>query len=473
MQMLNPSNHARMLHRLLKTLAVCFVGTGSLISTASALAWQNPEVSDRVLTSTPEISADSPVQGNLDSKTQPRWYKGNLHTHSLWSDGNNFPETIIAWYRDNDYQFLALTEHNRIAEGERWMSQKEIDQRSHSLAIPAAKKRFGEDWVELRGDQEAGTAEVRLKTLSEIRPMFESLEEFLLIQAEEITDSVGKSPVHMNATNLQKLILPAGGRTVKEAMSNNMRATLEQSEKTGKPILLHLNHPNFGWGVTADDLASVSQIRFFEAFNGHPGVNHTGDANHPSIEKLWDIANTLRLKKYGGKPVFGLGTDDSHHYFGKGTSRFGRGWVHVRATSLSSEALLEAFDKGDFYTSSGVSLKSLTLNDKTISVAIDADPQAHYVIQLIATPKDVSTQTTPIVDDEGQPIQNLVRHSDEIGKVMRTIEGTEATFTCQDDWLYARVVITSDQTPTDPAYDGQKQQAWLQPFGWTELQDAE
>ncbi len=23
-----------------------------------------------------------------------RWWKGNLHTHSLWSDGNDYPERI-------------------------------------------------------------------------------------------------------------------------------------------------------------------------------------------------------------------------------------------------------------------------------------------------------------------------------------------------------------------------------------------
>src|SRR5215207_7404292 len=26
-----------------------------------------------------------------------RWWKGNLHTHSFWSDGDNFPEMIARW----------------------------------------------------------------------------------------------------------------------------------------------------------------------------------------------------------------------------------------------------------------------------------------------------------------------------------------------------------------------------------------
>ena len=34
----------------------------------------------------------------------------------------------------------------------------------------------------------------------------------------------------------------------------------------------HINHPNFGWAVTADELAAVENNRLFEIFNGHPQV---------------------------------------------------------------------------------------------------------------------------------------------------------------------------------------------------------
>nr|MBA3762074.1 hypothetical protein [Chthoniobacterales bacterium] len=34
------------------------------------------------------------------SKQLPlRWWKGNLHTHSLWSDGDDYPEMIVEWYK--------------------------------------------------------------------------------------------------------------------------------------------------------------------------------------------------------------------------------------------------------------------------------------------------------------------------------------------------------------------------------------
>lgn len=43
-----------------------------------------------------------------------RWYKGNLHAHSYWSDGHDFPEMIACWFKDHGYDFLAFTEHDRL-----------------------------------------------------------------------------------------------------------------------------------------------------------------------------------------------------------------------------------------------------------------------------------------------------------------------------------------------------------------------
>jgi len=41
-----------------------------------------------------------------------RWFKGNTHTHSLWSDGDAAPEHIADWYKSHGYDFLVLSDHN-------------------------------------------------------------------------------------------------------------------------------------------------------------------------------------------------------------------------------------------------------------------------------------------------------------------------------------------------------------------------
>src|SRR5687768_9734332 len=46
------------------------------------------------------------------TQAQPRWFKGNTHTHTLNSDGDSTPDDVVRWYREHGYQFLVLTDHN-------------------------------------------------------------------------------------------------------------------------------------------------------------------------------------------------------------------------------------------------------------------------------------------------------------------------------------------------------------------------
>jgi len=57
-----------------------------------------------------------------DGETTGRWWKGNTHTHTLWSDGDAPPEHVIRWYVENDYDFLVLSDHNVMQQGERWFA---------------------------------------------------------------------------------------------------------------------------------------------------------------------------------------------------------------------------------------------------------------------------------------------------------------------------------------------------------------
>ncbi len=40
------------------------------------------------------------------------WYRGNTHSHTSESDGDSPPEQVTRWYRDHDYNFLVLSDHN-------------------------------------------------------------------------------------------------------------------------------------------------------------------------------------------------------------------------------------------------------------------------------------------------------------------------------------------------------------------------
>lgn len=376
-----------------------------------------------------------------------KWYKGNTHTHSLWSDGNDFPDMIVDWYKTQGYDFLALSDHNILSRGDKWMALNQIEKRRKNGTTGTMARyleRFGEDWVETRG--EADKKEVRLKTLEEIRQHFEEEEKFLLIEAEEITDRYKQHHVHINAINVGEVIKPQGGDSVVETMRNNLRAVKEQSERLGRPILTHLNHPNFHWAITPQQLAEVTEEQFFEVYNGHPGINHLGDADHPSDEAIWDMANTLRLLVHDAEPLLGVATDDSHHYHGGDVSP-GRGWVMVWAKQLNADQLVEAMQRGEFYASSGVVLEKTNYDRGTRKNRVEISPVDGVTFET----KFIGTRrSTPEIT----------------GEVFATITGNEAEYQLTGDELYVRALVTSSRAHPNPSYPGQKEQAWTQPIGW-------
>jgi len=398
----------------------------------------------------------------------PRWLKGNIHTHSFWSDGNQFPEMIAQWYVDRDYQFLALSDHNILSKGEKWMTYATLTRRGGKDVVAKYVAAFGKDWVTTRGDPGTADYAIRLKTLEEFRGKVESTDKFLMIQSEEISDRSQGGPVHMNATNIQELIPPVGGATVREAMTNNLRAVAEQAKRTGKPIVLHLNHPNFGYAVTAEDIAAVVMERYVEIYNGHPGVNVGGDDQHASMEEIWDIANTIRLVQLGAAPLFGVGTDDSHHYHGRGSSRPGRSWIMVRCDDLDADAVTVKIQEGDFYSSSGVTLRDVQYDakKKTLAVTIKPQPGVTYKTQFIGTLKSVDLSAKPRLDKNGKPRRTTHIYSKDIGKVLGESEGLAATYQFTGDELYVRAVVTSSKAHSDPTLPNQTEQAWTQPVGW-------
>lgn len=74
-----------------------------------------------------------------------QWYKGNLHTHSLWSDGDDYPEMIMAWYKASGYHFVGLSDHNTLQTGEQWRWIPRAPERRR--AFDRYLHTYGNDWV--------------------------------------------------------------------------------------------------------------------------------------------------------------------------------------------------------------------------------------------------------------------------------------------------------------------------------------
>lgn len=396
---------------------------------------------------------------SCESSKKTTWWKGNLHTHSLWSDGDDFPEMIIDWYKSNGYDFLALSDHNVLPTEERWI---EVHKESNRYQVyQEYLVRFGSDWVEVK-DQDSLVL-VRLKTLSEYDSLFEKPGQFLMIPSEEITDRFERKPIHVNATNLAEFIPPQGGNSVLEVMQNNINAVLQQRERTGQLMFPHLNHPNFGWAVKVEDIIALEGERFFEVYNGHPAVHNEGDELHPSTERMWDIVLTANLER-GAEPLYGMAVDDAHNYrdLDSNHSNPGRGWVMVKTDQLTPEAIITAMESGDFYSSSGVVLQDIQYSDNTIYISIQTEEGVTYSTQFIGTRKGYIPSLAATLETETASVTRY--YSAEIGEVFLEVQGISPSYTWSGDEIYVRAKVISSKLKENPYKEGEMEAAWVQPF---------
>ncbi|MDH5379399.1 MAG: histidinol-phosphatase [Cyclobacteriaceae bacterium] len=374
--------------------------------------------------------------GSQEASPTENWQKGNLHTHTLWSDGDDYPEMVISWYKKNGYNFLALSDHNTFQDNEMWVPVTKSPQRIR--AFENYLKEFGEDWVVSREDS-AGT-EVKLKSYSEFGVLQDS--SFILIRGEEITNRFEDKPIHINASNLQKFVEPQTGESVLEVMQKVIDEVNTQRNETGVPMFPHINHPNFGWGISLSDMVNLNGERFFEVYNGHPAVNNYGDVTHLSTEEMWDQINLAYIRD--GKPLmYGIATDDSHNYHMMGAefSNSGRGWVMVNSKDLSPNSLIESMEKGNFYASSGVELENFIITKNEYSFSIKGREELKYTVRFIGA-MNGDTEIT----------------------ILKETEGINPSYTFTGNEQFVRAVVTSNELQVNPFQIGDFEKAWTQPI---------
>jgi len=252
------------------------------------------------------------------------WYRGNTHTHTNNSfDGESSPVAVATAYKALGYNFLFLTDHNKLTN---------VDAVNSAVDVPG---------------------------------------QFLTIKGEEITDSFSGAPVHIIGLNNNTQITPQHGASVLSTIDNDVSAI---NQAGGVAIVAH---PNFLFGITSNDLMNFTGSTFFEIYNAHPVVNNYGDATHSSVETKWDEVLT------SGKLLYGFGVDDMHTLTNPNGPLPGRAWVMVRAAGLDAGSIMQAMANGDFYASTGVTLQDYAVSPNGISITVANNPGAPATIDFI------------------------------------------------------------------------------------------
>jgi hypothetical protein len=243
-----------------------------------------------------------------------RFQRGNLHAHSAKSDGDSPAAVVIAHYREQGYQFLALTDHNQF--------------------LDLARYRDSES------------------------------DRFVLIGGEEVTMAAAGMPVHVNALCTRSVI--GGGRF--KSRVDALRWAVERIDEQDGVALV--NHPNFHYALEVQHIAQVPGAKLLEIHSGHPMVRHQGDADHTSSEQKWDQLLSL------GLDYAAVAVDDMHALAERPAARVpkarpGTGWVGVFGGETSREAICDGLRRGRLYASSGVELARLRVSGDELAVWLD------------------------------------------------------------------------------------------------------
>jgi hypothetical protein len=247
-------------------------------------------------------------------KPELHWYKGNTHTHSLNADGDSTPDELVRWYREHGrYQFIVLTDHNFLT------------------SVDGLNALHGADG------------------------------KFLVIPGEEVTDHFEKKAVHLNGLGLRRLVPPQGGTSIVDAIQRNADAIREAG---GVPTI---NHPNYQWAITAEDIRQVRGVGLMEIYSGNPDVNDLGGGGLPGAEEMWDQVLS------SGREIYGVAVDDAHSFkdpWNPAAKQPGTAWVVVRSSALEAGAILAALERGEFYASTGLELERIAVTSSQLTVTV-------------------------------------------------------------------------------------------------------
>lgn len=266
--------------------------------------------------------------------------RGNVHVHTRVSDGDSSPQKVIAWYVNHGYDFVAITDHNRRLDPERYQA-----------GVP---------------------------------------EGFVLVPGEEVTMAATGKPVHVNGLCTTDTIGEARFARRDDALRWAIERILDQGG------IAMVNHPNFIWALQGEHVVTAAGAHMLDIFNGHPHVNSDGDDKHASVEALWQSLLDI------GIDMAPAAVDDAHAFTAdppKGVPNAvpGTGWIEVAAGARDASSICEAMEQGRVVASNGPRITRVVVAERELGVWI-ADGGA--TIEFIGRGGEVLASERPSRDGE-------------------------------------------------------------------------
>jgi len=262
-------------------------------------------------------------------------FKANLHSHSNLSDGTLTPEELKAAYKSRGYSVLAITDHERPHDH----SALSDDDFLMLTAYEAHIRHSPEGKSDLYGP------EIHINLISR-EPHNLALIDYSPYYAGRLSEEEKNGGI--------PLIMPDRVRDYTPEYINHF---VEKANRHGY-ICTH-NHPT--WSLEAHE--TVAQYRGFfsmEMCNYNSHIAHHIEYN----ANLYD-----RLMR-DGRRIFCHSVDDDHNrkpFDTPGSDSFG-GFTMILAEELTYPAIIDALEKGNFYSSMGPEIHELTFDGPNVHI---------------------------------------------------------------------------------------------------------
>ncbi len=254
-------------------------------------------------------------------------YKAALHVHTTVSDGKMTPEEVKQAYRNEGYSVVAFTDHQVF------VPHNDLTEEGF-LAINSVEYALNYTPHELGGWPFIHTYHLNMYAKSPDTD-FTSL-------ISPVTVWLKQSLPYISEEMQQNTYVP-------EYSIAGFNEWISRANDEG--FLVCYNHP-LGNRHSYPDYAGLKGLWGVEWFNY--GSNRSG-----MIETIGPMDDLL----HNGQQVFPIAGDDSHELNGC----FG-GFCMIQANELSYASILDAMEKGDFYSSTGPLFESVILDGTKLTV---------------------------------------------------------------------------------------------------------
>ncbi len=294
------------------------------------------------------------------------WLKGSTHVHTIHSGDSRVPVAdVVKWYGERGYDFLVITDHNRVTE---------FEVAGGPLILQGIELTHNPGSCDPPPPEPDGTCRIHLNGLALGEAALDRAALASVPEAAEARDADARPP-------------PVEWKNQSTTSRVEMyQAGIDKVRQLGG--LVQVNHPSWHWGVNGKLLAELGRrgAVLVEVANMGFARWNAGDGSHPSAEKVWDEALSE------GVLVFGVASDDAHDYFdddierkrkaGRPVYQAGTGWVMVRA-ARRPDAIRRALAQGDFYATTGVTLERAELTGGALEVEVAAASAGQHEIAFV------------------------------------------------------------------------------------------